>query len=356
MDASQGVAGPMATMLLADFGAEVIKVEPPEGDRLQDAPGYLTWNRGKARAVLDVAAEGLEGLEDLIAGADVAVFDHAPGRLEALGLDARTLTGRHPRLIHLWVPPFGVSGPWSSLPEHHGMLAGLTGTAFRQGSYADQPIWYVMPMVLQGQAMMAASAAAAALKDRFRTGLGQAVIVSGAHGNAEIAGPVGLLDAPAMFQGHPLGGSASYRLYQCGDGEWLFLATLFPHFFERAVDALKLRERIAGEAPMIDAGVLIERVFREKPRAEWLAILAAHDVPAAAVSDRADWLRSGPMADNALRLTFDHPDLGPVEMPGVPIKLAETPGSVRGLMREAGAEDRKAFARPLPAPPPAGAF
>jgi crotonobetainyl-CoA:carnitine CoA-transferase CaiB-like acyl-CoA transferase len=355
VDVSQGLAGPMATMLLADFGARVVKVEPPGGDRLRDAPGYLTWNRGKARTVLDLeTAEGLEALKDLIAGADVAVFDHAPGRLEALRLDAARLTARHPRLIHLWVPPFGVSGPWSGLPEHHGMLAGLTGTAFRQGSYADQPIWYVMPMVLHGQAVMAASAVAAALKDRFRTGLGQAAVVSGAHGNAEIAGPVGLLDAPGMFQGHPLGGSASYRLYECGDGEWLFLATLFPHFFERAVDALKLRERIAGEAPMIDAGGLIERVFREKPRAEWLAILAAHDVPAAPVSDRADWLNSGPMVDNALRLTFDHPELGLVEMPGVPIRLADTPGSVRGLMREASAEELRAFAQPSAAPSPSG--
>ncbi|MDB5482937.1 MAG: CoA transferase [Caulobacteraceae bacterium] len=355
VDVSQGLAGPMATMLLADFGAEVVKVEPPGGDRLRDAPGYLTWNRGKARTVLDPeTAEDLEVLKDLVGGADVAVFDHAPGRLEALGLDGRTLTARHPRLVHLWVPPFGVSGPWSALPEHHGMLVGLTGTAFRQGSYADQPIWHVMPMVLHGQAVMAAGAAAAALKDRFRTGLGQAVIVSGAHANAEIAGPLGLLDAPGMMQGHPLGGSASYRLYQCGDGEWLFLATLFPHFFERAVEALKLRERVAGESPIFDAGLLIERVFREKTRAEWLAVLAAHDVPAAPVSDRADWLNSGPLTDNALRLTFDHPELGPVEMPGAPIKLAETPASVRGLMREATAEELKAFARPRPAPEPAG--
>jgi crotonobetainyl-CoA:carnitine CoA-transferase CaiB-like acyl-CoA transferase len=356
VDVSQGLAGPMAAMLLADFGAEVIKVEPPGGDRLRDTPGYLTWNRGKARVVLDLeTADGRAALSDLIAGADVAVFDHAPGRLDTLGLDAPTLTGRHPRLIHLWVPPFGVSGPWSGLPEHHGMLAGLTGTAFRQGSYADQPIWHVMPMVLHGQAVMAASAAAAALKDRFRTGLGQAVIVSGAHGAAEIAGPVGLLDAPGMMQGHPLGGSASYRLYQCGDGEWLFLATLFPHFFDRAVEALELRERIADAPPMIDAGELIEGVFREKPRSEWLTILAAHDVPAAPVNDRADWLSSGPMTDNALRLTFHHPAVGPVEMPGVPIKLAETPGSVRGLMREAEPQELHAFAQPRPARPPVAA-
>ena len=157
-----------------------------------------------------------------------------------------------------------------------------------------------------------------------------------------------------MVQGHPLGGSASYRLYQCGDGQWLFLATLFPHFFERAVDALQLRERIADEAPMMDAGALIERVFREKPRAEWLAVLAAHDVPAAPVSDRADWLKSGPMVDNALRLSFEHAALGTVEMPGVPIKLAQTPGSVRGLMKEADPDDLKAFAHPRAVAPAAG--
>ena len=355
VDVSQGLAGPMACMLLADFGAEALKVEPPAGDRLQDRPGYLTWNRGKTRTVLDLeTAEGLAALKALIAGADMAVFDHAPGRLEAMGLDAATLTAANPRLVHLWVPPFGVSGPWSHLSEHHGMLAGLTGTAFRQGGYGDQPIWHVMPMVLHGQAVMAASAAAAALRDRLRTGLGQAVTVSGVHGNAEIAGPVGLLDAPGMMQGHPLGGSASYRLYQCADGEWLFLATLFPHFFERAVEALDLRRLIAEGSPLMDPGALIEEVFRSRHRAHWLELLASRDVPAAPVLDRSDWLASGPIRDNAMRLSFDHPTLGPVEMPGVPIALSDTPGAVRGLMREATASELRAFAEPRPTAPPAG--
>jgi crotonobetainyl-CoA:carnitine CoA-transferase CaiB-like acyl-CoA transferase len=356
LDVSQGLAGPLACMMLADFGAEVVKIEPPQGDRARAEPGYLAWNRGKARATLDLAAPAdLAQLHELIAGADVAVFDHAPGRLEALGLDAPTLTARHPGLVHLWVPPFGVSGPWSDLAEHHGMLAGLTGAAFRQGGYADQPIWHVMPMIHHGQGVMAASAVAAALLDRFRTGLGQGVIVSGAHGAAEIAGPLGLLDAPGMAQGHPLGGSASYRLYQCGDGEWLFLATLFPHFFDKAVEALDLRRRAAEDprGAAMDLGGLVERVFREKPRDEWLAILAAHDAPAAPVSDRSRWLNSAPMTDNAMRVAIAHPTLGCVEMPGVPIRLAETPGAVQGLMREASPETLTAFARPRPAPPPA---
>jgi crotonobetainyl-CoA:carnitine CoA-transferase CaiB-like acyl-CoA transferase len=352
LDVSQGLAGPLACLLLVDYGADVLKVDPPGGDRIAGSPGYIAWNRGKSRTELDLqSTEDLAALNELIGGADVAVFDHAPGVLQALGLDAATLTAHHPRLVHLWVPPFGISGPWSHLPEHHAMLAGLTGTAFRQGSYAHQPIWHVMPMVLVGQGIMAASAVGAALKDRARTGLGQAVTVSGAHGNAEIAGPVGLLDAPGMMQGHPLGGSPTYRLYQCGDGEWLFLATLFPHFFEKAIEAIGLRARAAAEGSG-DVGTLIERAFLERPRAEWLAILAAHDVPCAPVSDRADWLSSGPIADNGMRLILDHPTLGPVETPGPPVKLFDTPAVPGGLMAEASPETLRAFARPRPAPAP----
>jgi crotonobetainyl-CoA:carnitine CoA-transferase CaiB-like acyl-CoA transferase len=358
VDVSQGLAGPMAGMMLADFGADVLKVEPPGGDRAGALPAYQMWNRGKTRTTLDPdAPEGLARLKVLIAAADVAVFDHAPGRLEGLGLDGASLTARHPRLVHLWVPPFGKSGPWSHLPEHHAMLTGLTGTAFRQGGYADQPIWHVTPIVHYGQAVMAASAVAAALLDRFRTGLGQAVTVSGVHGNAEIAGPLGLLDSPGMAQGHPLGGSASYRLYQCADGEWLFLATLFPHFFDKAVEALDLRRRAAGATASMDLGALMERVFRERPRAEWLAVLAAHDVPAAPVLDRADWLASAPVTDNGLRLTLEVPGKGPVTMPGMPVKLMDTPGAVRGPAREATDKEIEAFTRPRPrpaAPTPAG--
>jgi len=357
IDASGGLAGPMATMLLADHGAQVVKVEPPEGDRLREQPGYLAWNRNKARLVLDLTDDrDAARLRDLIASADVAVFDHAPGRLGPAGLGAETLCARHPRLVHVWVPPFGVSGPWSHLPEHHGMLAGLTGAAFRQGGYADQPIWHVNPIIHYGQAVIAAAATAAALKDRFRTGYGQAVVVSGAHGAAQVAGPVGLLDTPGMMQGHPLGGSPSYRLYQCGDGAWLFLATLFPHFFEKAIQALGLRERIATASPNLDGGALIQQVFRERPISEWLEILARHDVPAAPVEDRTDWLNSGPIAANGMRVTLQHPTLGPVEMPGVPIKLADNPGTVRGLMREATPADLETFASPRPhAASPGGA-
>jgi crotonobetainyl-CoA:carnitine CoA-transferase CaiB-like acyl-CoA transferase len=100
LDFSQGVAGPMATMLLADFEAEVVKVEPPAGDRLKHHPGYIAWNRNKAVMRLDLEAPADRARAGaLIAAADVAVFDHAPGVLEPLALDPARLIAANPRLV-----------------------------------------------------------------------------------------------------------------------------------------------------------------------------------------------------------------------------------------------------------------
>src|ERR1700722_15975537 len=108
VDCSQGLVGPMAAMLLADFGAEVLKVEPPGGDRAAAKPGYQMWNRNKKRLTLDLDdAAGRERLERLLAAADVAIFDFSPRRMEALDLIGAP--ERHPRLGGLWAPPHGAT-------------------------------------------------------------------------------------------------------------------------------------------------------------------------------------------------------------------------------------------------------
>ncbi|MFI4976213.1 MAG: CoA transferase [Caulobacterales bacterium] len=350
VDCSQGLAGPMAAMLLADFGAEVLKVEQPQGDRAKDHPGYLAWNRNKHRLTLDLAIEADRArLEELLAGADLAVFDQSPRTIAALGLDADQVTQRHPHLVHLWTPPYGTTGDWSELPAAHAMLTGFSGSAFRQGSYADGPVWHVTPIIHYGQATMAAAAAAAALFERIRTGLGQAVTVSGLHGAAEASSPISIMGAPTLSGGHPLGGSAAYRLYPCGDGQWLFLGTLFSHFFERAVEALGA-ERLNATGAM-ELGGAIERVMMSGPRDQWLGLFREHEVPSAAVLDRRDWLDSQTIADNDMRAELEHPTLGTVVMPAVPAKLAVTPGAARHLMDEATPQRLAAFAEPRPRPP-----
>src|SRR5947208_3320296 len=125
----------MAAMLLGDLEAEVVKVEPPGGDRMKDHPGY-----------------------------------------------------------HAWMPPYGTSGRWSGIAPHHSLLAGLTGTAFRQGAYADQPVHLILPVLWYGQAVMGAAAIGSALYERTRSGRGQGVVVSGLHGASEASGVMRLLD------------------------------------------------------------------------------------------------------------------------------------------------------------------
>jgi crotonobetainyl-CoA:carnitine CoA-transferase CaiB-like acyl-CoA transferase len=332
-DFSQGVAGPMAAMLLGDLEAEVVKVEPPSGDRLKDHPGYLAWNRNKQVVTVDLeTAEGLAAAKALIAGADVALFDHAPGRLEALGLDGATLTAAHPGLVHGWMPPYGTSGEWSDLPPHQSLLAGLTGVAFRQGAWGDHPIHLVIPIAWYSQAVLGAGAIGAALYERSRSGLGQALTVSGLHGSAEAAPPSRIVGEPPLPRGTPPGANPRYRLYQCADGEWFFLGTLFTNFYRKAFEVLGLEEAFdALEADMLAARDLLEGMFLSRTRDEWLAALRANDVPCAPIGRREDWFAGPVVAEAGLRAVLPHPTLGDVAMPAPSLKFGATPARIRSL-------------------------
>lgn len=347
-DFTQGVAGPMACMLLGDFEADIVKVEPPAGDRLKDHPGYPAWNRNKTLVTLDLADPAdLVQARDLARAADIAVFDHPPGDLEALGLDAASLRQGASHLIHVWMPPYGTRGRWSRMPPRHSLLAAASGIAFRQGAYGDSPIHLILPIGWYGQAVMAAGAMGAALYERGASGQGQSVTVSGLHGVSEVGGVVMVLDQPRLPRGLPQGASPTYRLYQCGDGEWFFLATLFMPFFRKAIDALGLGAHwetlVLNPALALD---VLEEVFRSQPRRHWLGLLADAGVPCAPVGNRTDWFAGEAVRHAGLRLEFDDPVRGRLAMPGPPVRLSATPASARTLPT----------AGPLPAwspPPPA---
>ncbi|WP_068875403.1 CoA transferase [Phenylobacterium sp. CCH9-H3] len=338
VDFSQGVAGPMATMLLGDLEAEVVKVEPPGGDRMASHPGYLAWNRNKQVVTLDLeTGEGLAAAKALVAGADVALFDAAPGRLEALGLDGANLTAAYPHLVHAWMPPYGTTGVWSDLPAHHSLLAGLTGVAFRQGAWSDAPIHLVIPICWYAQAVLGAGAIGAALFERSRSGRGQALTVSGLHGSAQAAPPALVLSEPPLPRGTPPGANPRYRLYQGSDGEWFFLGTLFTGFYRKAFEVLGLEDAFdALEADMLAARDLLEGMFLTRTRDEWLAALRANDVPCAPVGSREAWFAGAAVAEGGLRLVLPHPELGEVAMPAPPVKFGATPASVRALPQVVG--------------------
>ncbi|HEY2710362.1 MAG TPA: CoA transferase [Caulobacteraceae bacterium] len=340
VDCSQGVVGPMAAMLMADFGAEVLKVEPPGGDRYAARPGYQMFNRNKRRLTLDLDdPAGRAKLEDLLAAADLAIFDFGPKRMAALGLlDAHE---RHPRLVRLWTPPYGTTGDLSEMEGHHAILMALTGSAWRQSSYEDRPVYLIASVLHYAQAAMAAGSAGAALLERRKSGRGQGVTVSGFNAVGLVGGASGNFLPPGR---KPLGASPSYRTYKCGDGEYLFLATLFSYFFKRALNAMGLTEiALAEEVFPEEVTVAMEAKFLEKSRAEWLDILRVADVPAGPVGKREEWLGSELIANNDMRVEMPDPERGPVEMPGVPIKLKSTPGEVRSLVQDAKDADVAAF-------------
>jgi len=349
LDCAQNLAGQMAAMLLADFGAEVLKLDPPGGDAARRRPGYVAWNRNKRRATLDQVADRA-GFEALLDGADVAVFDQGPTRFAELGLDSRELTATRPQLTHLWLPPYGVAGRWSDLPAHHATLTGLTGTAFRQGAYADQPVWHATPLVHYAQAVLGASAAGAALLQRTHTGRGRAAVVTGLNAMAQIHCPVVFAGAPPAPRGAPFGTSPGHRLYRCGDGQWLFLGCLLPPFYRKALSALGL----AGGDPA-EATAAIQARLGTEPRDHWVSFFRAHDVPVGLVGRREDWLDSEIIQANELAAALVDPALGRVRMAGLGARLEATPGSVRHLMQDATGDEVRAFAAPRPTRTPAPA-
>ena len=337
LDCAQDLAGSMAAMLFADFGAEVLKVERTVGARRKEPPWYVGANRNKHRVAFDWTVERTR-FGDLLAAADLVIFDVGPSRMREYDCEAASLMSRHPLLTHLWVPPYGTTGRWSDLPAHHATLTGLTGTAFRQGSYADQPVWHEMPLVHYAQAVIAASAAAAALFERTRTGRGHAATVTGLHAMAEMHCPVRFFGTPPPPRANPIGNSPGHRLYKCGDGKWLFLGCLLPHFYRKALSVLELSDIAAAEA-----ATAIQEKLLGAPREHWLSFFRSHDVPVGSVENREDWLKSDVIATNDLRAVVADSALGPVEMPGVPVKLRSMPGSVRHLLAEASADRLSAF-------------
>ena len=165
--------------------------------------------------------------------------------------------------------------------------------------------------------------------------------MSGMNAVALVGGASGNILPPGR---RPLSASPSYRTYECGDGEFLFLATLFSYFFVRAVEAMGLTVALAEDVFPEDVTVMMEARFREKPRAEWLEILRIADVPAGPVGRRDDWLKSELIANNDMRAVLDDAERGPIEMPGAPVKLAQTPAAIRALVQDATPAEVAAFA------------
>ncbi len=313
IDLSQFLPGPMLTVMMADQGATVVKVEPPAGDPArQQGPfeaGHSVWfrnlNRGKTAVTLNLKTPaGAAARWDLIADADVLVEGFRPGVMARLGFDYAAVAARHPGIVYCAISAFGQAGPMADHPAHDlgiwaesGLLAlndGPDGTPVVPGVAASD-----MSAGLTGL-----SAVLMALIGRARTGRGDYIDIAmqatllpwTAHvaGLAVAGGP-----APRSAEQRSLGGAAFYNVYTCADGRHVVLCGRELKFARTLLgdlgrpDLLPLAAAEAGPAQAPLRAYLAE-TFATRTQAEWVAWFAGRDVAFAPVRDLADGLaRSG---------------------------------------------------------------
>jgi crotonobetainyl-CoA:carnitine CoA-transferase CaiB-like acyl-CoA transferase len=369
VDLSTGIAGPAAAMFLADFGADVIKVEPPGGDPGRSRPGFPMWNRNKRGMVIDASTpDGQARLAALLAGADVVITGGGDDSSLPGAATPETACAANPALVYLRVPPYLDTVPWAGGRESAALLHAYAGLALRQNSYSGSPIDPAFAYVLYAQAVWAGSAVMAALIERERSGHGQVVTVGGVHAMM-ITSTSGLMidtSAPERKASNGPGGpSPLYTRYQCADGKWLFLATLLPKFQRQSLITLGLNdllddERVGGELENMLLPTnrdwvrdRFKAVFATKTSDEWIRILHDADVPVGPLYEQADWLDSEVIASIGMRAEVDDPESGHVVMPANPIKMSGTPATVRSPAPRLGEHDGDDLwdARPAPAGP-----
>ena len=345
VDLSHGIAGPVVGMFLADFGAEVIKVEPPAGDPARSLPGFAAWNRGKKGVIADPADPGRRRwLAELIAGADVCLVSDA-GTLAGYGLDRWRLLRDSPRLVLVETPAYAGDAPWHGGAESHGLLAAALGVAWRQSSHDGGPVESVARFLLQVHGVWATVCAVAALVERERSGFGQLVSVSGV--NAVMEANIGSFSVDPSLPDPPTGigpggRHPTYTRFVARDGKWLASGALGAKFETALLGILGLswmlrEERMGGRVQnlvrpdnILWANELTSAAFLARDRDEWLELMTGLGIPCGPLGGRDRWLDHEQVRAIGMRAEVDDPERGRVVMPGVPVNLTGAPGRVRG--------------------------
>jgi alpha-methylacyl-CoA racemase len=353
LDLSRLLPGGFCSLLLADFGAEVLKVEDTGmGDYVRWAPPYyegaddsaksalyLALNRGKRSVRVNLKEErGREVLLRLVREYDVLLESFRPGVLDRLGVGYERLRQENPGLVYCAISGYGQDGPFRDRSGHDMNYLGLIGLLGLTGERDGPPIQAGGQIAdIGGGAQMAAFGIMAALHERDRSGEGQFVDVSMSDGALSWLGMVAARhfaeEKTPQRGGLELAGSlVCYRPYACKDG-WVTLGALEPKFWQawcRGVGREDLIER-QFEPPGSEAHAEVERVFLERTRDEWQAFASEHDCCLEPVLDLDEALDSELVRAREMVVELDQPGADrPVRQLGVPIKLGRTPGGVQG--------------------------
>jgi CoA:oxalate CoA-transferase len=351
--------GPVASAMLGDLGADVIKVEErvggdpgrgilrAQGLDLSDRPNFYfeANNRNKQSIAVDLKKpEGREIVQRLAAHADVFVQNFRQGVAGRLGLDAASLRAKNPRLIYASATGYGPEGAESGAPSFDYLGLARSGIMYACGEPDDEPLAIAGGIADQMGAVMLAYGVLAALLVRERTGRGQEVDASHLGSMAWLQG-LGLaarlmLGRALPRQSRRYATNPLWNHYRCADDQWLALSMLQPdRYWARLCTVLEIPEaatdeRFATMGPrMMNCGAciaLLDEVFARRPRADWIRRLGEGGDFIVSIVNSVDDLPQDPqvLANGYVR-TFAHPQFGPTQVVGLPIRLSETPGQLR---------------------------
>jgi crotonobetainyl-CoA:carnitine CoA-transferase CaiB-like acyl-CoA transferase len=353
LDLSRLLPGGFCSLMLADFGADVLKVEDTGmGDYVRWAPPYyegaddsaksalyLALNRGKRSVRVNLKEErGREVLLRLAREHDVLLESFRPGVLDRLGVGYERLREENPGLVYCAISGYGQTGPFRERSGHDMNYLGLVGLLGLTGERDGPPVQAAGQIAdIGGGAQMAAFGILAALRERDRTGEGQLVDVSMSDGALSWLAMVAARHfaeerTPQRGDLELAGSIICYRPYAASDG-WVTLGALEPKFWQawcRGVGREDLIEH-QFDRPGTDAHAEVERIFLERTRGEWQAFASEHDCCLEPVLDLDEALDSELVRAREMVVELEQPGADrPVRQLGVPIKLSRTPGGVQG--------------------------
>ena len=352
LDLTRVLSGPYCTMMLADLGARVIKIEQPgKGDDTrawgppfvgEESAYFLSVNRNKESVTLNLKdPRGRALLEQLLGGADVLVENFRPGTLERLGFGYQSISQRQPRLVYCSISGFGQHGPRRDEPGYDAVVQAEGGLMSITGDPDGPPFRLGVAVSDIVTGMFAAQGITAALLARGRTGRGQMVDVAMLDSTVALltyqaASYFATSTAPVrMGNRHPT--IVPYETFGAADAEFVLAVgndELWKRFCRVAgLDSLATDPRFATNRDRVEHYAVLRPALdarlRTRPRAEWIAALTAAGVPCGSVRDVGQVLQDQQLHDRDMLPAIAHATLGSVRVLGTPIKLSETPGSVR---------------------------
>ena len=347
IDFGQYMAGPLAAMMLADHGADVIRVDPPTGP-MWDTPANSMWNRGKRRISLDLkSADGRRTAQQLIASADVVIENFRPGVMDRLGLGAEDSTVNNDRLIYLSLPGFASDDDRASIPGWEGVVSAGVGTY--SGSLmadAPQPVYTAVPIASSYAAFTGCAGVAMALVARERDGFGQRIEAS-LHDSLYQA--IGIRGLKFLDRDAPRGPAPWVGPYECSDGRWVFFHAAYSHFIRQFCVAAGVPQwldepwsdahQILADPALADIAIAqLTNIFLTRTAQEWEDLINEAGPPTVRCLDSAEWLHEPHSREAEIIVDMDDPELGPMLQPGIQVRMAGTPGEIRGPRRATDAD------------------